>query len=82
MPACQTSMLLSKTMFLRRAALLGIVMVDLLYPPTARAGTSPSSTPGAGPEFYMALSPTGAGCTDDRLTVQHRVVAELRAVPD
>ena len=38
--------------------------------------------PGAGPEFYMALSPTGAGCTDDRLTLQRRVVAELRAVPD
>ena len=38
--------------------------------------------PGNGPEFYMALSPSGAGCLTGRIELEREIMAELRAVPD
>jgi SAM-dependent methyltransferase len=38
--------------------------------------------PGKGPEFYVAMSASGAGCPTGRIELLREIMAELRSVPD
>ena len=38
--------------------------------------------PGVGPEFYVRMSLTGAGCPEGRIELMRRASAEIRSAPD